>query len=414
METKPVKQGGRYPIKYRGTECLNCGHPLELSDRYCPYCSQANSTKHLTIKDFFEEFLGEIVNLDTRLFRTLSTMAWRPGRISLDFINGKRKSYANPFRLLLSVAIIYFLMITVSGDFDRYDRSGGSTSAVVDQLLDKMLDLDLEVDLEDSDRKAAIAALDSLNIKEVKTLRNLDSLGIKGLDSLELKELDSMGLTGIDSLGLVGSLKERKRSRDSLILSDPGGYLENIKANSWLSGTGKRAAVFVTLIGQDSIYTYEDAIEKYEFANTTQNQLAFGIAESTDHLNRQPGSFLQQFISTIPFAIFFFLPLFTIFLYLVYIRKNYTYTDNLVFSFHTQSFFFILLIGSFIIDRLFNVHTIGWFIFIFAVYLFLSMRRFYGQGWFKTTLKYLFLNTVFVILAGIAAIVFLVGSALTF
>ena len=109
-----------------------------------------------------------------------------------------------------------------------------------------------------------------------------------------------------------------------------------------------------------------------------------------------------------------FLPLFTIFLWLVYIRKNYNYTDNLVFSFHSQALFFILLIVSFLIDRIFGTVSIGWFILIFAVYLYLSMKRFYGQGWFKTTIKYLFLNTVFVILASVAALIFLIGSALTY
>ena len=402
METKPVKKGGRYPLKFRGTECLNCGHQLELSDRYCPYCSQANSTKHLTIKDFFEEFLGEIVNLDTRLFRTLFTMIRWPGRISLDFIDGKRKSYANPFRLLLSVAIIYFLMIGLNEDFDRWDRDRGNTNS----NLDMIPDFNFDSDLDDLEQQNVNATLDSLKAKGIGNLEKLDSIDLKGLDEL--------GLKGLDSLGLKEAIKAKKRSKDSLILSNPRAYLENIDEKTWLKRTLKRSEFFLTLIDQDSIYSYQEATEKYELPNTSQNQLAFGIAESLDHLNRQPGSFIQQFLSTVPFAIFFFLPLFTIFLWFVYIRKKYTYTDNLVFSFHSQSFFFILLIGSFLIDWLFSATTIGWFILIFAVYLFLSMRRFYGQGWFKTTVKYLFLNTVFVILASIAAIVFLVGSALTF
>ena len=145
-----------------------------------------------------------------------------------------------------------------------------------------------------------------------------------------------------------------------------------------------------------------------------ENQFAFGVADSVDHLNRQPGGFLKEFISTVPFAIFLFLPLFTVFLRLVYIRKNYTYTDNLVFSFYTQALFFILLIISFLIDQILGTTSIGWFFLIFAIYLYLAMRRFYKQGWFKTTIKYVFLNTVFVILASVAALVFLVGSALTY
>jgi len=36
------------------------------------------------------------------------------------------------------------------------------------------------------------------------------------------------------------------------------------------------------------------------------------------------------------------------------------------------------------------------------------------DGWFKTTIKYFFLNTIFIIMASIAALIFLVGSALTY
>ena len=157
MDTKPVKKGGRFPLKYRGTECLNCGHPLELSDRYCPYCSQANSTKHLSVKDFFNEFFAEIVNLDTRLFQTLFTMIRYPGKISLDFIDGKRKTYANPFRLLLSLAIIYFLMVSLTGDFERFDRRGASTS----NLLDKIPDLNFSSDPGNEVRMEILNGLDS-------------------------------------------------------------------------------------------------------------------------------------------------------------------------------------------------------------------------------------------------------------
>ncbi|MEP5636118.1 MAG: hypothetical protein ABJL43_11065, partial [Maribacter dokdonensis] len=75
MENKPTTQPkGRYELKYRGVDCLNCGHPLELSDKYCPNCSQANSTKRLTILDFFEEFLANYVSYDSKLWRTLAAL----------------------------------------------------------------------------------------------------------------------------------------------------------------------------------------------------------------------------------------------------------------------------------------------------------------------------------------------------
>jgi hypothetical protein len=49
----PEKTNGRKAVKYRGAKCLNCGTPLDLSDVYCSYCGQLNTTKSLSIKDFF-------------------------------------------------------------------------------------------------------------------------------------------------------------------------------------------------------------------------------------------------------------------------------------------------------------------------------------------------------------------------
>jgi len=102
---------GRYEPKFRGTECRNCGHILDISDKYCPNCGQANSTKKLVLKDFLDEFLSSAINYDSKLLRTLSAMLIRPGTISKDYIQGKRVTYTNPFRFLFSLAFLYLLML---------------------------------------------------------------------------------------------------------------------------------------------------------------------------------------------------------------------------------------------------------------------------------------------------------------
>lgn len=381
MSDKPVKYRGRYQLKFRGTKCLNCGHPLDMSDRYCPNCSQANSTKNLTLKDFVEEFFSSLIDYDSRLLKSVSALLLRPGRISLDYVRGKRVSYTNPFRFLLSLAIIYFLLLNLSGDFSNLDRLN------LDSRVSNTVDGPLFDDMPEEDRKVTMAVLDSLN--------------------------QGGALSKGDSLNLLERVNEEKRVKDSALFKNPKGYFEAVKGG-FFGRVIKKTDAFFNLMARDTLFTFEEAAEEYGLASTGENRLSFRLSRSLKRSMRQPGSFFSDLVARLPFATFFFLPVFALFVWLVYIRKNYTYTDNLVFSFHNQSLFFILLILNFLIDSLFKIDTAWVFLLVFAIYLYKSMRNFYKQGRFKTILKYLFLNTVFITLAGVAALLLLLASAFTY
>ena len=60
MDEQPTKTPKRLSLQYRGTKCLNCDHPLDVSDKFCPNCSQANTNKKLTLFDLFSEFFATI------------------------------------------------------------------------------------------------------------------------------------------------------------------------------------------------------------------------------------------------------------------------------------------------------------------------------------------------------------------
>lgn len=364
---------GRFQLKYRGTVCLNCQHPLDISDRYCPNCSQANSTKKVTIRDFADEFFSNVIAYDSRLIRTLSAMILRPGIITKEYIAGRRMYYTNPFRFMLSLAIIYFLMLGISGGFSELDRYGNRNDGIVFNL--------------DETISRAIPISDPAQEEALKIM---------------------------DSVDLGGTIKQYRNRRDSLIVHDPGGYFGNIKSTSLFGRMAQKQEFFGTLLGRDSVYSFGEAVDKYGIPDNTENRLSFKLAGSTLKVTRQPGSFINSLISGLPFATFFFLPVFALFIVLVYIRKKYTYTDNLIFSFHNQTLLFILLIISFLIDSIFNISTSWLALVVFAFYLYKAMRNFYGQGRFKTIIKYLFLNLIFVILAGIGGLLFILGSVFTY
>ena len=378
MDQKPtLQQKGRYGLQYRGTECTNCSHPLDISDRFCPNCSQANSSKKLTLKDFFDEFFSSLISYDSRLLKTLSALLTKPGKITNDFINGKRVSYTNPFRFLLSLAIIYFLMINFSSNLSDLDRLGaGKENSFLNQI-------------------SAINFFSDINAN---------------LDSVEVEENNKKILKGLDSLNIM----ENVRKRDSIMMVDPKSHFTKLQGESFISRFSSKREFFNVLMKKDSVNNFNEIPVSYEIEASRENKSAFNAAKSFLRFSQQPGSFLNSIISKLPFATFFFLPVFTLFIWLVYIRKKRSYTEHLIFSFHNQSLFFILLIISFLIDAVFEVTT-GWiFITIFSIYLFLSMRKFYEQGFFKTIVKYVFLNTIFFILALFATLLLFTGSLFTY
>ena len=120
-----MKETGRFLKEYRGNECLNCGVPLDLIDKYCHHCGQTNTTKKLSFKDFFNEFFASIFSYDSRLRHTIITLLFYPGKISKEYIKGKRIRYANPFRFYLSVSIIFFIINSLFIDFDSISNSFG-------------------------------------------------------------------------------------------------------------------------------------------------------------------------------------------------------------------------------------------------------------------------------------------------
>lgn len=363
---------GRYQLKYRGQECLNCTHPLNIGDKYCPNCSQINSTKKLTLKDFFDEFFSSMISYDSRLLKTLSTLILRPGRITRDFIEGKRSRYTNPFRFLLSLAIVYFLLFNYSQNFseiERLEKTG----------MNGMLNINTEsenIALDFGDGKTKSALFKSINTLE------LDPKNFNAQDSTVKKNLLS--------------------------------YLTKLDTVSYFGRKALKVEFFMALQTKNKVYTFSDVEKLLNVKSTYGNKQTFNISHSILKAIDQPSSFINSLISKLPFAIFFFLPLFALFIWLVYIRKKYNYTDHLIFSFHIQSLLFILLIISALLHAVFNIETEGIAIVIFCIYLFIAMRNFYEQGRFKTFIKYLFLNTVFFILLSVFSLVFLAGTFFTY
>lgn len=279
-------------MQYRGVDCLNCGHPLDLSDKYCPNYSQANSTKKLTFLDFFEKFFSNLLSYDSKLLQTLAALILKPGKITREYIAGKRLSYTNPFRFLLSLSIVYFLIISFNSEFESLNKYGSGNRI---PTLDITKQLNIYEFKNEEEKKAALAAIDSIKLQE-----------------------------------FIGDMISKK---DSTILSNPKKYFKEIKDDGLFNRYGSKIEFFSTNIKRDTIYSLDESVIKYDITPNLENEITFNLAQSLVEIEKRPGTFFNSLISKLPFATFFFLPFFSFFVWMVYIRKKYTYTDHLIFSF---------------------------------------------------------------------------------
>jgi len=91
--------------------CKNCG--AALLGRYCVECSQAADVHVPTTGELIHEAMEGLTHADSRLWRTLVPLWIKPGKLTNEFVAGRRVAYVPPFRLYLIVSIIFFLLASL-------------------------------------------------------------------------------------------------------------------------------------------------------------------------------------------------------------------------------------------------------------------------------------------------------------
>ncbi len=78
-------------------QCLNCTSILEQQDSFCRACGQKTVVHRFTLKKILHEFFHAFTHTDRSIFHLLRGLATRPGIIALEYLQGRRKKYFNPF-----------------------------------------------------------------------------------------------------------------------------------------------------------------------------------------------------------------------------------------------------------------------------------------------------------------------------
>ena len=92
--------------------CANCD--TDLQGDWCHACGQ-KAHLQTRLRHLFAEFFESMANFDGRLWRTLPLVAFRPGRLSRRWREGKRVRYVAPLHFFLFAIFVVFLTPTLTG-----------------------------------------------------------------------------------------------------------------------------------------------------------------------------------------------------------------------------------------------------------------------------------------------------------
>lgn len=149
-----------------------------------------------------------------------------------------------------------------------------------------------------------------------------------------------------------------------------------------------------------------------------QERLKTQAVKFTKILKEDPGEILDILLDVAPPVLFVLLPLFALLLKVVYITSGRYYTEHLILAVHNHTFLFtILIIDTPIIAYENSVPLLGYLQTVIQiwilVYMYLSLKFVYRQGYFVTFMKYIVLGTSYLILASLGLAIALVLGILT-
>jgi len=102
---KPTGKAG----EHESNICSDCG--AETSGNFCANCGQPTHV-HRSLLHLGEEVLHGVMHFDARIWRTLPLLAFNPGRLTREWIHGKRTRYVSPLALFLFTVFITFFALS--------------------------------------------------------------------------------------------------------------------------------------------------------------------------------------------------------------------------------------------------------------------------------------------------------------
>lgn len=318
--------------------CLNCG--TELLGPFCYFCGQPDRNFLRFFPVLLRDLMEDLFDLDSRFMRTMKPLLFKPGRLTRDYMEGRRFRYAPPMRLYIFSSIVFFLLAALmSSDLMTIEAAPGDNVSI-------------EVaDAPASKQQEVREALDQLP-EDVRKKIDEEKLVIAG---------DKKGSIGFKSSDIQFNEKPWDRETNPV----------DIK---WLP----------------------------DWLNDRINDEIESSPQKAEQINANPNLIVDKVLDILPATMFILLPVVALIFKFWYLFAKRYYIEHLIFALHNHAFLFVsltLILLAEVGKSLFAASgqpmaadVMNWLMIVIGawipLYLLISLRVAYRQNWFMTLCKY--------------------------
>lgn len=361
------------PRRLKGSPaCLNCGTPLQ--GPFCHYCGQPDRNLLRFFPVLVRELLEDFVDLDSRFLRTLRPLLFHPGKLTRDYLDGRRFRYTPPLRLYIFSSMVFFILAaTLAGDAIDFSRADGEVREGISLQIGAEGQHRIDAELERAVKSGAMSAEEAERLgAEVR----------KALGPAERAEDEEP--PGEDQIMING--KPWDRETNPFIIPGMPDFI-----NDWIN----------------------DEIEE--------------SPQKGREIEANPDLIVEKIFDVLPIAVFVMLPLVALLFKFWYLFAGRYYVEHLIHALHNHAFIFVVFTLTLIADSLAErldpagsgriAETASWFTIVMQcwipLYLLLSLKAVYRQGWALTLVKFSVIGISYAaLLASAAGVVALLSFVL--
>lgn len=361
---------------WQGRQCENCEIPLQ--GPFCHQCGQPEKTPIRDLVSLSTDAFDYLFDVDSRVWRTLTSLFFAPGKLTEAYLRGKRMSFVRPLRIYLVISALLFIVVTSMSELGGIKVNSNGDVVVIDGNGASAGGDEGKADAPASDETPPPAPSAAPGAApEARPTQGPDAPAPPAAPAPVPQKAEAEAKEPI-TLTIVGD--------------QPWHPTDNPLVLDWLP----------------------------EIGNTWLNEY-IGIIQANLELARDdPKRLGHAFLRVLPQSLFVLLPIFALLLKVVLVFKRRLYMEHLMVAIHSHTFLYIgilVAIGlSWIAEHWPEGWTNPWWMFMgFAiawipVNLFLTQKRVYRQRWCGAPFAFAVIGTLYFCLVGFTAFGALVMS----